>query len=85
MQNGYFKRTEEFFKCGKKEYEEGFKENDTIKIQEGCEKVCATFHSLVELSNAILAEYGVPIPEDHIKRSELLQQFGLSWLYDSAK
>lgn len=65
-----FQKAEEFFKRGKAEYEEGLKEKDTIKIQQGCEKV---FHALVELSNAVLEEHGIEIPEDHDIRAERLQ------------
>ncbi|MFQ6119132.1 MAG: hypothetical protein ACE5KE_04490 [Methanosarcinales archaeon] len=82
MGKEYFKRAEEFFRHGKKEYEEGLKEKDLIKAQQGCEKV---FHSLVELSNAVLEEHGISIPEDHDIRAEKLIEFGMEGLYDRAK
>ncbi|HID27330.1 MAG: hypothetical protein ACE5KT_07605 [Methanosarcinales archaeon] len=78
MQNRYLKKAVEFFERGKVEYEEGLKENDTIKVREGCEKV---FHAIVELSDGIISEHGYPIPEDHATRAELLQQFGMHKLY----
>lgn len=52
MQNEYLKKAVEFFERGKVEYEEGLKENDTIKVREGCEKV---FHAIVELSDGIIS------------------------------
>ncbi|HID26906.1 MAG TPA: hypothetical protein EYP22_03570 [Methanosarcinales archaeon] len=82
MNNNYFKKAEDFFNRGRKEYEEGFKERDMVKIREGCEKI---FHSFVELSNAIFKDHGIPIPEDHVTRSELLQQFKMHMTYDFAK
>ncbi|MFQ6073168.1 MAG: hypothetical protein ACE5KT_10785 [Methanosarcinales archaeon] len=78
MDNNYFKKAEDFFNRGRKEYEEGFKERDMVKIREGCEKI---FHSFVELSNGILREHGYPIPEDHIKGMELLENFGMDTTY----
>jgi len=42
-------------------YEDGFKEEKLIKIREGCEKI---FHSLIELSNGIIAEHGMPLPKN---------------------
>jgi len=80
--NEYLKRAEDFFEAGKKEYEYGLKNGDTLKIREGCEKV---FHALVELSNAILSEHGIPKPKSHVERAEKLQQFGLDQLYDWTK
>ncbi|MFQ6055320.1 MAG: hypothetical protein ACE5J3_04985 [Methanosarcinales archaeon] len=82
MQNEYFKKAEEYFKRGKEEYEKGLKERDVIKVSEGCEKV---FHSLVELSNAIFSEHGIPLPEDHINRIDRLQEFGMHRLYGWAQ
>lgn len=69
MKNEYFKKAKDFFTRGKKEYEYGFKANDTLKIREGCEKI---FHSLIELSNGIIAERGMPLPKNPLERSDLL-------------
>lgn len=81
--NKYLKKAEEFFLRGKVEYEEGLQENDVIKVSEGCEKI---FHALVELSNAIFTENGIPLPEDHVTRTELLREFdGLDKLYGWTK
>lgn len=80
--NNYFKNAEEFFNRGKKEYEEGLKKRDTIKIREGCEKI---FHAFVELSDGILTEQGYPIPEDHATRKELLLKFRMHKTYGWVK
>ena len=61
MKNEYFKKAKEFFTRSKEEYEDGFKEEKLIKIREGCEKI---FHSLIELSNGIIAEHGMPLPKN---------------------
>ncbi|MFQ6072089.1 MAG: hypothetical protein ACE5KT_05230 [Methanosarcinales archaeon] len=82
MSNNYFKNAKEFFNRGKKEYEDGFKEGDMVKIREGCEKI---FHSFVELSDGILAEHGYLIPEDHVTRKELLMHFALHRIYEWLK
>ncbi|MFQ6073065.1 MAG: hypothetical protein ACE5KT_10255 [Methanosarcinales archaeon] len=81
--NKYLKKAEEFFLRGKVEYEEGLQENDVIKVREGCEKI---FHALVELTNGVLVEHGVPIPEDHATRVENLVDYnGLNRLYGWTK
>ncbi|MFQ6055354.1 MAG: hypothetical protein ACE5J3_05155 [Methanosarcinales archaeon] len=82
MENDYFRKAVEFLERGKKEYEDGLKERDTIKIREGCKKV---FHALVELSNGILSEHGIQLPENHKDRSKVLDTFGLDTTYDWIK
>ncbi|MFQ6055819.1 MAG: hypothetical protein ACE5J3_07555, partial [Methanosarcinales archaeon] len=62
MENDYFRKAVEFFDRGRKEYVDGLRERDTLKVREGCEKI---FHSFVELSNGILSEHGIQIPKNH--------------------
>jgi len=78
MSHNYIKNAVEFFERGKREYEEGLRERDLIKVRKGCEEI---FHSLVELSDGILKENGYSIPEDHMTRAELLRNFGMHKLY----
>ncbi|MFQ6056223.1 MAG: hypothetical protein ACE5J3_09630 [Methanosarcinales archaeon] len=82
MNDSYIEKAKEFFERGKREYEEGLKERDAIKVREGCEKI---FHSFVEISNGILSEHGIQIPKDHIERSQKLDTLGLGTTYDSVK
>ncbi|MFQ6072100.1 MAG: hypothetical protein ACE5KT_05285 [Methanosarcinales archaeon] len=80
--NDYTKKAIEFYNKGTREYEEGLKTKDTIKVREGCEKI---FHAFVELSNGILIEHGYPIPKNHVIRSENLSALGLGATYDHVK
>ncbi|MFQ6073306.1 MAG: hypothetical protein ACE5KT_11510 [Methanosarcinales archaeon] len=82
MENDYFRKVIEFFDRGRKEYEDGLRERDTLKVREGCEKI---FHSFVELSNGILSEHGIQIPKNHIERSKRLDTIGLGSTYDWIK
>ncbi|MFQ6057035.1 MAG: hypothetical protein ACE5J3_13765 [Methanosarcinales archaeon] len=80
--NHYIKKAKEFFELGKKEYEDGIKNGEIIKIRQGCKKI---WNALVELSDGIITENGYPIPEDHATRAEILQKFGMHRLYDWTK
>jgi len=96
--NDYTKKAIEFYNKGIREYKEGLKEKETIKVREGCEKI---FHAFVELSNGILieqhrplacplgvgarADAGYPIPKNHVIRSENLSALGLGATYDHVK
>ena len=65
----HLRSAEEFCQVGLKEYEEGKRSGDLLRMREGCEKV---FHAYVEASSALIQKYGFPEPESHADRVEAL-------------
>lgn len=73
----HLKSAEEFYKIGLREYEEGRRKGDLLRMREGCEKV---FHAFVEASSALIQKRGFPEPESHADRAEALYKLGESKL-----
>jgi len=76
----HLKSAEEFYKIGLREYEEGKRSGDLLRMREGCEKV---FHSFVEGSSALIQKRGFPEPESHADRAEALYKLGESKLIEA--
>ena len=62
-----------FYDLGSKEYEEGKRTGDLIKMREGCEKI---FHAYVEACSALIQKYGLPEPDSHEERWKSLNEKG---------
>jgi len=53
----HLRSAQEFHEIGLREYEEGRKSGDLLRMREGCEKV---FHAYVEASSALIQKQGFP-------------------------
>ena len=69
----HLRSAEEFYKIGLREYEEGKRVGDLLRMREGCEKV---FHAYIEASSALIQKRGLPEPESHAERAEILYKLG---------
>jgi len=69
----HLRSAEEFYKIGLREYEEGKKSGDILRMRQGCEKV---FHAYVEASSALIQKRGFPEPESHAERAEIPYKLG---------
>jgi len=69
----HLRSAEEFYQTGLREYEEGKRSGDLLRMREGCEKV---FHAYVEASSALIQKRGFPEPESHADRVETLYKLG---------
>jgi hypothetical protein len=76
----HLRSAEEFYQKGLREYEEGKKSGDLLKMREGCEKV---FHAYVEASSALIKKRGFPEPESHADRAEALYKLGEKGLIET--
>jgi len=69
----------EFYALGTKEFEEGRRKGDLTRMREGCEKV---FHAYVEATAALIQKRGLPEPESHGERWEILDKMGRTALIE---
>ena len=69
----HLRSAEEFYEAGLREYEEGRKTGNLMKMREGCEKF---FHAYVEACAALIQKRGFPEPDDHRERFEILDKLG---------
>ena len=69
----HLRSANEFYEIGFREYQEGKKSGDLLRMREGCEKV---FHAYVEASSALIQKRGFPEPESHADRAETLYKLG---------
>lgn len=69
----HLRSAEEFYEIGLKEYEEGKRSGDLLRMREGCEKV---FHAYVDASSALIQKRGLPEPESHADRIKALYKLG---------
>lgn len=75
----HLRSAEEFYEAGMREYQEGRRSGDLMRMREGCEKV---FHAYVEACAALIQKRGLPEPEDHRERFERLDKLGEKMLID---
>ncbi len=69
----HLKNAENYYEIGVKEYQEGRRTGDLIRMREGCEKV---FHAYVEACASLIHKGGLPEPESHGERAEVLYKLG---------
>jgi hypothetical protein len=69
----HLRSAEEFYALGIKEYEDGRLKGDLTRMREGCEKV---FHAYVEAVAALIQKQGLPEPDSHGERWEILEKMG---------
>ncbi len=69
----HLRSAEEFYAMGLKEFEEGRRGGDLLRMREGCEKV---FHAYVEASSALIQKRGLREPESHADRMKTLYKLG---------
>jgi len=69
----HLRSAEEFYETGMKEYQEGRRIGDLMRMREGCEKV---FHAYFEACSALIQKGGLREPESHGERAEMLYKLG---------